>query len=132
MGQAELDIVKRFTEALASQDMETTMALMHPEIVFVETAGLPYEGEWKGPEGIGQLAQEIMGAYDYEVEGMTHHDGGDRVFVQLRCKFTSRKSGASTVVPIVEVYEVQDGQVIRNNIYYQDVPALVGLDEAAA
>ena len=132
MGETELDVVKRFTEALANQDMETTMELMHPEIVFVETAGLPYEGEWKGAEGIGQLAQEIMGAYEYEVSEMNHHDGGDRVFVQLKCKFTSRKSGASAVIPIVEVYEVEDGKVIRNNIYYQDVPALVGLHEAAA
>src|SRR5262245_14579512 len=116
MGQTELDVVKRFTEAMANQDGEVIGELMHPEVVFVETAGLPWEGEWKGPEGIGALAEKIMGGFDYDVEEMTHHDGGDRVFVQLKCRFISRESGASTLMPIVEVYEVEDSQVIRNNI----------------
>ena len=132
MGASEHEVVSRFIKAFGGQDFETAAELLDPEIVFHEPAGLPYGGEGKRLEGIAALAEQILSEYSFEVREVEVRDAGERILVEAKADFTSRRSGASITESIVEIYRLEDGKVVENWIFYHDVPALAGLHEVAA
>ena len=127
MSQADVDVVEQFLKAFASGDVEGVFALLHPECVVHEGAGLPYAGDFVGPAGLQELIGKIMTPLEMSVDGYQVSDGGDCAVARLQMTFTSRASGRVVKMPGVELYKTTDGKVSDIDVYYKSTSEMADL-----
>ena len=84
MSQADVDVTEQFLKAFAAGDIETVFAMLHPEVVVHEGAGLPYAGEYVGPAGLQELVGKIMTPFEMTLDSYQVSDGGDCAIARLR------------------------------------------------
>ena len=124
-------VVGRFIDAVSAMDVEAITAVLHPEIVVIEPAGLPYGGVYRGRDTfLTTLLPAIAGAFTLEVEDPKIFDGGDSAACRMIAVFTSRRTGTVIRMPYIEVYDVVDGQIAKADVFPQDVSALARWMEA--
>jgi uncharacterized protein len=127
-----LATVERFMNAIVAERLDDARCLLHDEFVAYEAGGLPYSGEYHGPQGFFDLLAKMT-------EGMEMTLGpapqcllaGDSVAVRSRVTFTSRASGKSVEMRLVEVYTVRDGLIVELDVYYKDPSAVAALPDLA-
>jgi uncharacterized protein len=81
--------------------------------VAYEAGGLPYSGEYHGPQGFFDLLAKTT-------EGVEFTLGPDP-----QCLW--RASGKSVEMRLVEVYTVRDGLIVKLDVYYKDPSAVAAL-----
>lgn len=127
MSQADVAITEQFLKAFQAGDVGTAFSMIHPECVFDEGQGLPYEGQYVGTAGLQELVGKIMTPMEMVVDSFTVSDGGDCAIARIVLTFTSRSSGRSITLPSIELYETKDGQVSKIDIYYKSTHAVAEL-----
>jgi ketosteroid isomerase-like protein len=127
MSQADVDIAQQFLKAFQAGDVETVFGMIHPDCVFDEGQGLPYEGTFVGPAGLQELVGKIMTLFDMAVDSFDVSDGGDCAVARLGLTFTSRSSGKTLTIPSIELYETTDGKVSKIDIFYKSTHAVAEL-----
>ena len=127
MSQADVDVTEQFLKAFAAGDIEGVFALVHPEIVILEGAGLPYAGEYVGPAGLQDLIGKIMTGAEMVVDSFDVSDGGDCAIARLQLTFTARASGRVVTMPSIELYETKDGEVSKIDIFYKSTHTMADL-----
>jgi uncharacterized protein len=123
-----LATVERFMNAIVEERLDDARGVLHDEFVAYEAGGVPYSGEYHGPQGFFDLLAKMT-------EGMEFTPGpapqcllaGDSVAVRSRVMFTSRASGKSVDMRLVEVYTVRDGLIVELDVYYKDPSAVAAL-----
>jgi hypothetical protein len=121
-------VVRRFYELLGHGDVDGATALMHPELVIHEPAGLPYGGEYHGPAGFREITAAMLEEFETEPLGeVTCLDSAGPIVVQLVGRFTSRATGRSANMDVVELFTVRDGQIVDLDVYYRDPGAVAAL-----
>jgi uncharacterized protein len=128
MSQADVNVVKRFVEAGLAGDAEAAIGLIHPDGRFEEAGSLPhYGGTHVGPEGVAVLLGQIFKLYEIALDDLEFIDCGSFVLFKAMVTFTARTNGRSLRMPVVELHDIADGRIRRNQIYYQDTKALIDL-----
>ncbi|WP_261567213.1 nuclear transport factor 2 family protein [Frankia gtarii] len=117
-------VVRAFTTALGAGDVSTCLGLLAEDIVFAEAASLPFGGEWVGKSGFVALLKAVGRDYDVRLEPPTVDAAGDAVLVRVFGTFTSRRTGRSMPMKVLDLYRLRDGLVVRVDVYYQDSLAL--------
>jgi len=121
-------VMERFVSAFESGDLPGACALLHPEAVIREAAGLPYSGEYVGPDGFAALAGAMGGAYEFKLLDTEYMPVDDeRIVMRMVARFTSRTSGNSVEFPVVEIYTVRDGLIRDVDVYYKDPGGVTAL-----
>jgi hypothetical protein len=123
-----LATVERFMKAVVEERLDDARGLLDDEFVAYEAGGVPYSGEYRGPQGFFDLLAKMT-------EGMELTLGpapqcflaGDSVAVRSRVTFTSRASGKSVEMRLVEVYTVRNGLIVELDVYYKDPSAVAAL-----
>ena len=127
MSQADVDVTQQFLKAFQAGDVETVFGMIHPDCVFDEGHGLPYEGKVVGPAGLQDLVGKIMGLCERAVDSFDVSDGGDCAVARLGLTFTSRASGKTLTIPSIELYETADGKVSKIDIFYKSTHSVAEL-----
>lgn len=128
-----LDAVRQFSKALGERNLAEARGLLHDDLVVSEAGGLPYSGEYHGPQGFFDLFVGMSDVLELKPGPITHHVLGDvTVLAQFRLKFTSRTSGESTEMSVIELYKVSDGLIVELDVYYKDPAAVAALMARAA
>jgi uncharacterized protein len=127
MSQADVDVTEQFLKAFAGGDIEGVFALLHPEVVIHEGAGLPYAGEYVGAAGLQDLVGKIMTPMEMTLDSYQVSDGGDCAISRLEMTFTSRASGKVVKMPGVEIYNTTDGKVSKIDVYYKSTSEIADL-----
>jgi uncharacterized protein len=127
MSQADVDVTEQFLKAFAAGDIEGVFALLHPEVVIHEGAGLPYAGEYVGAAGLQELVGKIMTPIEMTLDSYQVSDGGDCAISRLEMTFTSRTTGKVVKMPGVEIYNTADGKVSRIDVYYKSTSEIADL-----
>jgi ketosteroid isomerase-like protein len=124
-----LATVRRFYDLVGEGRVEDATALMHDELVIHEPAELPFGGEYHGPAGFGDIMQRIVRLAEPEVPGPIEYfeTAGGPVVVRFTGRFSSRRSGRSVDVEIVELFTVRDGKIVDLDIYYKTPGAVAAL-----
>jgi hypothetical protein len=86
-----------------------------PDIEWYEAEGMPYGGLHRGPEAV---AQNVFGPLAEDVEGfaVTPEEliaSGDTVAAVVRYTGTGKETGKTLDLPVVHVWDVQDGKIAR-------------------
>jgi hypothetical protein len=125
-------VMDRFIAAFEAGDLQGACALLHPEAIVHEAAGLPYAGEYKGPDGFAALVGTMAGSYDFKLLDTEYLPvDNERIVVKMQTRFTSRLSGNSLEFPVVEIYTVRDGLIQDVDVYYKDPAGVTALHDAA-
>lgn len=115
MSQENVATVRRLYEAFAAGDVDTIIALMSPDIEWVEAENFPYadNNPYRGPEAVltgvfGRLGTEWQG---FGVHPEEYIDGGDTVVVLGRYSGTCVATGKSMTPQLAHVLRVSDGRI---------------------
>src|SRR5712672_3357167 len=111
--------VSRFMKAIVEGRLDDARSLLHDEFVAYETGGVPYSGEYRGPQGFFELLAKMNDGLELTL-GPTPQLllANDTVAVRSRLTFTGRASGKSVEMSLVEIYAVRDGLIIELDVYY--------------
>ena len=123
-------IVDGFTTAIVEERFDDGRSLLHDDFVVYEAGGVPYSGEYRGPDGFFELLGKMNQAMELTPgEAVQYFLGHDTVAIRGRLKFTSRASGKSVEMSLVEIYTVREGLIVELDVYYKDPSAVAALLE---
>ena len=122
MAQADIEVIKRSSDAFYSGDLEGAAALVAEGATFYRD--VPDASEYHGFEGfLTATAEWLEGFEDHSIEPQDYVDAGDRVLVRVIQRGRGKESG----VPLAEdwwfVYTVRDGKIARLEIYAEPAKA---------
>src|ERR1700761_3713623 len=128
MNEDALATVLRFSSALGEKDLDQARSLLHEDLVVHEAGGLPYSGEYRGPQGFFDLFATMNELLELAPGPVVRQSlDEDTVVSRFRLRFTARASQRSVEMNLVEIYRVADGQIIDLDVYYQDPSAVTEL-----
>jgi uncharacterized protein len=127
LSNKNVDTLIRFFDLVVSGEMASALALIHPECVLNEAAGLPYGGDYIGGEGFLKLWTVIAEDFDLTVTSHQVHDAGDVVVAEMQASLRSKESGQTLDTSIVELYRFTDGLISGIDVYYKDTLAVAEL-----
>jgi uncharacterized protein len=120
--------VGRFMQAIVEERLDDARSLLHADFVAYEAGGLPYSGEYRGPQGFFDLLAKMTESLELTLGPAPQCLlAGDSVAVRSRVTFTARASGKSVEMKLVEVYTVRDGLIVELDVYYKDPSAVAAL-----
>lgn len=137
MSQENVETIKKLFSAIEARDLETYLAVSHPDVVIREPSSLPYGGDYRGLEGVERHAVgwlRTWGNLQSEAErklNATFHDVGDAVIARwsLRARLPD---GAETFdTPMVGVYRLREGKLVDTQMFYADTGAVLQFLEQA-
>lgn len=123
-----MEVVKQVYAAVAAYDLETLKGLLHPELVVVEAAGLPYAGRYEGPDGFVHLLKVLNEAWDqFHCSDFEYLYGEDSVMAVFRFQAISRRTDKKIDMRIAELWRVRDGKVSFLEPFYFDTHHTCGV-----
>ena len=113
MSHDNIAFVRSLYEAFAKGDVPTVLAGFHEDIEWNEAEGMPYGGQYHGPEAV---AENVFGQVtnDFDDFGVTPEEilaDGERVIVLATHKGTAKESGNKLSMPAAHVWTVRDAKI---------------------
>jgi ketosteroid isomerase-like protein len=112
---APVEVVRSFYETIEGGDLPGGLALLARDAVWIETAGHPYGGVYRGPENVrdgifARIAADWNG-FAFAVDHVL--DGGDAVVGIGTYSATSKATGKPMRARVVHVFRVRDGRIVE-------------------
>jgi ketosteroid isomerase-like protein len=121
-------IVRRFMSATGADGRPERTLLLHEDFVVCSAGGLPFSGEYRGPQGFFDLMGKLNEVLELTPGPITLNPlGQDAVAASFRLTFTARSSGEHVEMGLVEIYTIRDGLIIKLDVYYKDPSAVAAL-----
>lgn len=122
-----VEVVERFTAALAAADLDSCLSLVSEQLVFSEAESLPFGGDHVGRQGFLDLLADVSRDYRVRLEKPIVAEAGDRVLVRVRGTIAARQTGRQLSLEALDLYEVQAGLITRVDVFYRDSAAVTAL-----
>jgi hypothetical protein len=120
--------VRRFMAATGAERRNERSSLLHDDFVVHEAGGLPFSGDYHGSQGFFELLNKMNDVLELTAGPITTDPlGDDTVAARFRLTFTSRASGNSIEMALVEIYTLRDGRIAELDVYYKDPAAVAAL-----
>jgi len=134
MSQENVETIRRGNEALKRGDREGALADYHPDVEWIDLAHAPDAPERvRGLSALQTIWDQWEEAFDdFGADIEEYIDAGRYVIAVTRWYARGEGSGVLTDVRQVDVFEVEDGRVVRVTLAYPDTPTAlkaVGLAE---
>lgn len=128
MTESRLAIVARFSTAVREGDFDEMGRLLHDDFVVHEAGGLPYSGDYRGLSGFRDLLAKMNDAMTLSPGPFTSQPLGEcAVALRFSLTFTSRASGKSVEMNLVEIYTLANDKIVDLDVYYKDPSAVAAL-----
>jgi uncharacterized protein len=125
MSQQNVEIVRKVLGAWNRREDESAVPLFHPGVVFDATRRRLNPKTYRGTAGIESMLTDRDEVWEeFRTEDAEFIDAGDRVVVVGRWVGTGKGSGIEIDQPSAEVVTVQDGRVVRWELYADRSAAL--------
>ncbi|HEV7579151.1 MAG TPA: nuclear transport factor 2 family protein [Mycobacterium sp.] len=120
--------VGRFVQAVIEGRIDDARSLLHDDFVLHEAGGLPYSGEYRGPQAFFGLFANMNEQMELTPDPAIQYLLADNtVAIRYRLKFSARASGKSVEMGLVEIYTVRNGLITELDVYYKDPSAVAAL-----
>lgn len=124
-------VVEKFVDAILGARLEDARRLLHDELVVHEAGGVPYTGDYHGPEAFFELLIKINESLELiPTPPMQFLSTDNTVAMRYRLTFTARATGESVEMGVVEVFTIRDGLIVELDVFYRDPTAVTALLEA--
>jgi ketosteroid isomerase-like protein len=127
-----VETVRAMNDAFAANDFESTLAKLHPDVVWHGTTGGLDEGQVL--RGHREVIEGFVKNYEVweslELETTKYIDAGDGVIVFFHEIARGRESGAEVETETAVIFTVKDGLIVEVRPYMDQQAALeaAGLD----
>jgi ketosteroid isomerase-like protein len=101
--------------------------LMSPEVEIRQSEELPWGGQYKGHVGLQQFAKKLLDHVDSRVIIEQYIDAGDSVVAIGRTVGKARSNQVEFDVPVVHVWKLNEGRVVRFEPYIDNATMLAAL-----
>ena len=125
MGPENDEPVRRFADAINRSDLDGALAICDPEIEFLSMLGISGR-RYLGHEGIRQYFDDVASAWGewrVEVHRVAAAPDG-RVAIVMTMHVRGRESGAALSEYAAHVWTVENGKLLRNELYRHPEEAL--------
>jgi ketosteroid isomerase-like protein len=120
-----LVLVQEMARRFQSGDMDGAYALFHPSFRIQQPDSLPHGGWHDGPAGMAAMAQEFARHWIRTVGPPSIFGGGETVVQITTQSWTSKETGRSATVDVVELFSFADGAIAEIRVFQQDTAALL-------
>ncbi len=112
---SNVDVVKRLYEAFGRRDRDTILALLHPDIEWVQNEGFPGGGRHVGVEAV---LEDVFAKFrrDWDVWQAPVRewlDAGEIVVAVGEYRGTYKATGRSMTAVFAGLYRVQGGRIVQ-------------------
>jgi ketosteroid isomerase-like protein len=126
--ETSLAVVTRFGDAVSTGNLDEVRRLLDEDVVVHEAGGLPYSGDYHGPQGFIDLLTTMTEVFELTPGPIDRTPlDDDTVVCRFRLRFTVRGSGRSVEMNLVELYRVRQGRIVDLDVYYKDPSAVTDL-----
>jgi ketosteroid isomerase-like protein len=135
MSQANVEIVRRVTQAVDSDGFEAALPLFETvcdeQVEWIEDPSWPDAGTYRGVEGLRAVLAERTDAFDFHQQTEKLIDAGDEVVALVRWLGRGHRSGVEAEMQLALVLTLLGGRITRVRFYLNRDEALeaVGLQE---
>jgi ketosteroid isomerase-like protein len=122
MSQENVEVVRRANAAFNRGDYEGAAESFHPEVEFRDLAHAADAPQTlKGTQALLSLLSEWRESFDdFRAEISEYIEAGDHVVCVTRWTGRGKASDAAVDVSQVDVYELQEGKIVRATLAYPD------------
>jgi ketosteroid isomerase-like protein len=132
MSQENVEIVRRYFEAVIREDLDGWKALLASEVEFVPLAANLQGGPARGVENVARSVGEFIESFaSYSLSPEAFYDAGDQVVAVLHRTAESARSSALIEDRFAQLFWLRDGRIIRMHSFQRIRDALeaAGLSE---
>jgi uncharacterized protein len=123
MSSKNIASINRIYGTFEARDFAAFFSYLSPRVEVIQCPEVPWGGVFHGLENAKAFFERVGSYLDNHVSIERLIDGGDRVVVIGRAHGTVKRTGHSFSVPIMHLWEFQDGLVVRLEIVL-DVPTM--------
>jgi uncharacterized protein len=126
-GAVAAEVVEELGRRFRAGDREGARALMDPDLRIEQPASLPHGGWHHGPDGMDAMGATFAEHWERTIGPPPEVWGcGDGAAVQVTTQtWTSRATGRSATVDVVELFRVANGRIVEIRVFQQDTHALL-------
>jgi len=112
---ANAGVVRDLYAAFARKDAATIRRLLHPDVEWIQCAGFPGGGRWKGVDAVFEKVFGALGSAwrDWRAEVDELLDAGSEIVAIGRYVGTHAATGKAMTAVFAHVYRVESGRVTR-------------------
>ena len=119
-------VVAELGRRFRAGDADGARELLHPELRIEQPASLPHGGVHRGPDGMAAMGVTFAEHWDRTIgEPDLRASGADSAVQVTTQTWTSKATGTSATVDVVELFRVEDGRIIEIRVFQHDTAALL-------
>ena len=111
--------------AFGAGDPDALAAVLHPDFEIEQPASFPHGGRHRGLAGMAEMGRTFAEHWDRTIEAPVVRDAGDVVVQVTTQTWTSKATGRSATVDVVELVSFADDRVREIRVFQQDTHALL-------
>src|SRR5215217_3081629 len=110
--ESALATVQRFAGFIMEGNLDEACKILSDDFVAHEAPGLPYGGEYHGPDGFRELLGNLTAKQDMETLDIALYAAGNLIINHAQLRFTRRDNGESVDMWVAELFTVSDGRIV--------------------
>lgn len=120
------DVVTALSRGFLAGDPDAARRLLAPDVRIEQPPSLPHGGTYCGPDGMGTMAARFAEHWTRRIDEPRIIGCGPDTAVQVTTQtWTSRATGRSATVDVVELFRVEGGFVREIRVFPQDTGLLL-------
>jgi uncharacterized protein len=125
--ERDLKKIEELYNAQQKRDVRSILMLMSPDVEIIQSTELPWGGRYTGHDGVKKFLGSLTEHIDSQVQVERLIDAGDKIAAVGRTVGKARKTKLEFDVPIVHIWTMLEGQVIRLEPYIDNATMLAAL-----
>lgn len=125
--QRDVERIEEIYEAIRRKKTAAVLALAAPEIEISQSSELPWGGIYSGQEGLKLFQTKLAEHLDSRVEIECCIDAGDHIVATGRTVGKARATGLEFDIPLVQVWKLCEGRIVRLETYLDNATMLAAL-----
>ncbi len=125
--ERDLEKIEELYQAQQMRDIRSIIMLMSADVEIIQSTELPWGGHYNGHDGVKKFLTRLTKHIDSHVQVERMIDAGDKIAVVGRAVGKAQKTKLEFDVPIVHVWTMREGQVIRFEPYIDNATMLAAL-----
>ena len=119
------ELVAELNRRFSAGDGDGARALLHPDLRIEQPASLPHGGSHHGHAGMAAMGAAFAQHWVREIRDPRVLDAGDAAVQVTTQTWTSKVTGRSATVDVVELFAVDEGRIREIRVFQQDTAALL-------
>jgi ketosteroid isomerase-like protein len=125
MAAADVEVVTEMLDCFNRQEYDGAMALLDDRIEMYQAAEIPGAEHYIGKDDFLRGRAHWLSGFERGFQYLPQEtvDCGDRVFLSVMMRGTGRGSGAELEQDVFQIYWVEDGRIVRVDVFWSESDA---------